>query len=80
MRSRSFRAALLLLAALAAPALAQVVVPTGAAFSLGGGSIDLGNTSLQVGGSFAVGSGSVQNADSVVDPRPAAISMAAAAH
>ena len=65
MRSRSFRAGLLLLAAFTAPALAQVVVPTGAAFSLGGGSIDLGNTSLQVGGSFAVGSGSVQNADSV---------------
>ncbi len=65
MRSRSFRAGLLVLAAFAAPAIAQVVVPTGAAFSLGGGSIDLGNTSLQVGGSFAVGGGSVQNADSV---------------
>ena len=65
MRSWSFRAGLLLLAAVSAPALAQVVVPTGAAFSLGGGSLDLGNTSLQVGGSFAVGGGSVQNADSV---------------
>jgi hypothetical protein len=56
---------LFLFAALASPAFAQVVVPTGAAFSLGGGSLDLGNTSLQVGGSFAIGSGSVQNADSV---------------
>lgn len=65
MRSRTFRAGLFLLAAFATPALAQVVVPSGAAFSLGGGSLDLGNTSLQVGGSFAVGSGNVQNVDSV---------------
>lgn len=65
MHSRSFPAALYLLAALAAPAFAQVVVPSGAAFSLGGGSLDLGDTSLQVGGSFALGSGSVQNLDSV---------------
>jgi hypothetical protein len=54
-----------LLAALTAPVFAQVVVPSGAAFSLGGGNLDLGSTSLQVGGSFAVGSGNVQNADSV---------------
>ena len=65
MRSRSIRAGLFLLAALATPALAQVDVPTGATFSLGGGSLDLGNTSLQVGGSFVVGSGSAQNVDSV---------------
>lgn len=65
MRSWSIRSALFLLAAFAVPAFAQVVVPSGAAFSLGGGSIDLGSTSLQVGGSFAVGSGSVQNLDSV---------------
>jgi hypothetical protein len=54
-----------MLAALASPVFAQVIVPSGAAFSLGGGSLDLGNTSLQVGGSFAVGSGNVQNVDSV---------------
>ena len=65
MRSRSFRAALYLLAALTAPVFAQVVVPSGAAFSLGRGRIDLGSTSLQVGGSFDVGSGKVQNANSV---------------
>lgn len=65
MRSRSISAGLFLFAAFATPALAQVIVPTGAAFSLGGGRLDLGNTSLQVGGSFAIGSGSVQNADSV---------------
>lgn len=65
MRSRSIRAALFLLAVLATPAFAQVVVPAGAAFTLGGGSLDLGNTNLQVGGSFAVGSGSVLNLDSV---------------
>lgn len=67
MRSRSIRAGLFLfaLAAFAGPALAQVVVPSGATFALSGGSIDLGSTSLQVGGSFAVDSGSVQNVDSV---------------
>ncbi|MHB8448556.1 MAG: hypothetical protein ACYC9P_11605 [Rudaea sp.] len=66
MHSRSFRACLVLLAAFfATPALAQVDVPTGATFALGGDSLDLGNTSLQVGGSFAVGSGSAQNIDSV---------------
>lgn len=65
MRSWSFRAGLLLLAAVAAPAFAQVVVPAGAAFALGGGSIDFGNTSLQVGGNFALGSGSAANVDNV---------------
>lgn len=65
MHSRSSRACLVLLAAFAAPALAQVDVPAGATFSLGGGSLDLGGTNLQVGGSFAVGSGSAQKVDSV---------------
>lgn len=44
---------------------AQVAVPAGASFALNGGNIDLANTNLQVGGTFTVGSGSVQNIDSV---------------
>ena len=65
MRSPSIRASLFLFALSATPALANVDVPTGAAFALGGGSIDFGNTSLQVGGNFALGSGSAANVDSV---------------
>lgn len=56
---------LLLLATPGSPAQAQVAVPSGASFALNDGSIDFGSTSLQVGGSFAVGSGNAQNADSV---------------
>lgn len=44
---------------------AQVAVPAGASFALNGGNIDLANTNLQIGGSFTVGSGGVQNIDSV---------------
>jgi hypothetical protein len=56
---------LLLLAALAAPVLAQVNVPAGSTFALNGGNVDLGSTSLQVGGTFALGSGNVLNVDSI---------------
>lgn len=43
-------------------ALADVNVPTGASFNLNGGTLDLANTSLQVGGAFGLGSGIVTNA------------------
>lgn len=57
----------LLVVAIIFPCLAsaQVSVPAGSALALNGGSIDLAGTSLQISGSFGIGSGAVNNAANV---------------
>lgn len=50
----------------ASAALAQFVVPSGAAVQLNGAALDLAGTALQVGGTFGVGSGSIVNATDIL--------------
>lgn len=60
------RALLAILICVAGPAaLAQVSMPATSTFALNGGGLDLAGTDLQVGGSFSLASGSVQNAANV---------------
>jgi hypothetical protein len=61
------RAALaLVLLCVASTAAAQLSIPAGGSFALGGGSLNLGGTDLQVGGLFSLGGGSVANVVNVV--------------
>lgn len=48
-----------------AHAFAQVTIPAAASMSLSGGSLDLAGTSLQVDGTFSLGSGNIDNGGSV---------------
>lgn len=63
---RLYRALLaLFLLGAASTASAQLSVPSGASFALGGGSLDLAGSDLQIGGLFSLASGSVQHAANV---------------
>jgi len=59
-----FRRALFALASLciASTAPAQLTVPAGSSFTLGGGDLDLAGSGLQIGGLVSVGSGGILNA------------------
>lgn len=62
-----FRRALFALASLciASTATAQLTVPAGSSFALGGGNLDLAGSALQIGGLLSVGSGGILNATNV---------------
>jgi hypothetical protein len=49
----------------ASTAAAQVVVPTGSSIALGGGTLDLAGSALQVGGLFSLASGKIDNATNI---------------
>ncbi len=54
-----------ILSAFAVSATAQVTIPAAASMQLGGGTLDLSGTDLQVGGTFGTGSGSVASARNI---------------
>ncbi len=58
----------LLLTSVVTTCRADVVVPTGASFSLSGGSLDLGGTNLQASGSVILGSGNINDAANIDIP------------
>ena len=62
-----FHRALLALALMcsASTAFAQVSVPAGSSFALGGGTLDLAGSALQVGGLFSLASGKIDNATNI---------------
>jgi len=62
---RDLRTASIVLLLHPALAAANVIVPSGAVVSLGGGTLDLGCTDLVVAGTFQIGSGQVLNAQNI---------------